>query len=210
MKFIIGEKVGMTQIFDEEGKVIPTTVVKSYPLTIIEIKTKEHSGYDAIQVGYVEIKPTKLNRPERSYFEKKKLSCFKYLKEFPVENIDNLKVGDNVYCDVFKKGEYIDVIGESKGKGFSGVMKRHNFSGGPASHGSMIYRKTMSIGSTDAARVVKGKKMPGQYGAERVTIQNLKIVKIDKENNLVMIGGAVPGPNKGKVVIRKAVKKRRE
>lgn len=209
MKCIIGEKVGMTQIFDEEGKVIPVTVVKSHLLTITEIKTKKHSGYDAIQVGYKEVKPTKLNRPERGYFEKKKLSCFKYLKEFPVENIDNLKVGDVIRCDVFKKGEYIDVIGTSKGKGFSGVMKRHHFSGGPASHGSMIYRKTMSIGSTDAARVVKGKKMPGQYGAGRVTIQNLEIVKIDKENNLVMIGGAVPGPNKGDIVIRKAVKKGR-
>lgn len=209
MKYIIGEKVGMTQIFDEEGKVIPITVLKSYPLTIIEIKTKEKVGYDALQVGYKEVKPTKLNRPQRGYFEKKKLSCFKYLKEFQVENIDNLKVGDVISCDIFKKGEYVDVIGTSKGKGFSGVIKRHHFSGGPASHGSMIYRRPMSIGSTDAARVVKGKKMPGQYGAERVTIQNLKIVKIDKENNLVMIGGAIPGPNKGRVMIISAVKKGR-
>lgn len=207
MKYIVGRKVGMTQIFDEKGKVIPVTIVKTYPCTVVDIRTKEKNGYCALQVGFESVDPKKITKPKRGYFEKKNISPFKFLKEFRVQDVTNYKVGDVIRCDIFKVGEYVDAIGTSKGKGFQGVVRRHGFSGGPASHGSMVYRRPMSIGATDPARVMKGKRMPGHMGMKKVTVQNLRVVKIDKENELVILSGAVPGPQGGIVTIRSAIKK---
>ncbi len=196
---LIGKKLGMTQVF-EDGKAVPVTVLEIEPGVITQIKTKEKDGYNAIQVGFIDVKEKRLNKPLLGKFKKAKVSPKRVLQEFRIDDVGSYKVSDEINLDIFKEGEIVDVVGKSKGRGFTGVMKRHNFSGGPDSHGSMFNRRPGSIGNCEfPGRVVKGRKMPGHYGNERVTIKNLKILKIDKENNIIAIKGAVPGP-KGEYV----------
>lgn len=206
MKGLLGRKLGMTQIFTEKGEVVPVTIIEAGPCTITDIRNREKNGYNAIQIGWQEVKESRVNKPNLGIFKKNNISPKKYLKEFRVEKLDKFKIGDEIKVDVFKKDEYVDITGITKGRGFTGVMKRWNFKGGPASHGSMIHRKPMSIGDTNAARVVKGKKMPGHYGNERVTVGSLKIIKVIPEKNLILVKGAVPGANEGVVIIKESKK----
>lgn len=193
-KVILGRKLAMTQIFDE-NVIIPITIVEAGPCVIVERKVKKKNGYNAIQLGFLEVKKNRLSKPELGHFKKNKVDPKKYLREIRVENIDSLKTRDEIRVDVFKEGDLVDVVGVSKGKGFAGVVKRYGFKGGPASHGAGGFRRRPgSIGaSADPSRVFKGKKMPGRMGAEKKTIRNLKIVKIDKKENLLLIRGSVPG-----------------
>ncbi|AZR74718.1 50S ribosomal protein L3 [Anoxybacter fermentans] len=204
-KGILGRKIGMTQIFTEEGEVIPVTVVEAGPCVVVQKKTKEVDGYDAYQIGFGEIKPKHVNKPLKGHFEKAGVEPKKYLREVKFDQEYN--VGDVIKVDIFKEGEKVDVIGTSKGKGFAGTIKRWNFHRGPMSHGSKFHRAPGSLGaSTFPARVFKGKKMAGRMGGKRVTIQNLEIVRVDPERNLLLIKGSIPGPKKGLVIIREAVK----
>jgi large subunit ribosomal protein L3 len=204
MRGLLGKKIGMTQIFDEKGHPVAVTILEAGPCIITDIKTKEKNGYNAIQIGWEDVKETKLTKPILGIFKKNNLPPKKYLKEFRVENLDNYKIGAEIKVDIFKKDEYVDVTGITKGRGFTGVVKRWGFAGGPKTHGSMIHRKPMSIGDTNPARVIKGKKMPGHYGNEKVTVKNLKIMKIIPEKNLLLVKGAVPGANKGLVIIKES------
>ena len=179
MKAIIGKKVGMTQIFDENGYVIPVTVIEAGPCTVAQVKSVETDGYNAVQLGFGEVKDKHINKPEKGHFAKSKLSAKKHLREFRVEEAD-VKVGDEVRADVFAAGDKIDVQGTTKGKGFQGVIKRHGQSRGPMGHGSMYHRRPGSMGSTSTpGRVFKGKKLPGHMGVQTVTIQNLDVVRVD-------------------------------
>ncbi len=207
-KAIIGKKIGMTQIFDENGKVIPVTVIEAGPCVISQKKTLEIDGYDAIQIGFGDLRPKLVNKPLKGHFDKSDAAPKRVLKECRLEDIGTYKVGDIIKTDVFENGEKVDVIGTSKGKGYAGVIKRWNFRRLKETHGSgPVVRKGGSIGAcSDPSRVFKGKKMSGHLGAEKVTVQNLKVAKIDAENNLIAIKGAVPGPNGGTVLIRDSVK----
>ncbi|WDV45423.1 50S ribosomal protein L3 [Clostridiaceae bacterium M8S5] len=207
MKGIIGKKVGMTQIFGEHGVVIPVTVVEAGPMTVYQKKTEEVDGYTAIQVGFADIKEKKVNKPLKGHFDKVSKEYKKYLREFRVNNIDDYEVGQVLKADIFAAGDKIDVVGTSKGKGTQGPIKRHNQSRGPETHGSKYHRAPGSLGaSAHPARVFKGMKNAGRMGHERVTVQNLEVVKVDVENNLLMIKGAVPGPKGGLVVVKETVK----
>jgi len=203
-KAILGRKVAMTQIFDE-NVLIPITIVEAGPCIIVEKKVKEKNGYNAIQLGFLEVKENRVNKPESGHFRKSEVRPQKYLREIRVKDIGNLKTRDEIRVDVFKKGDLVDVIGISKGKGFAGVVKRYGFKGGPASHGAGGWRRRPgSIGaSADPSRVFKGKKMPGKMGAERRTVRNLEIVKVDKKENLLLIKGSLPG-NKGSLLTIKS------
>ncbi len=205
MKFILGKKIGMTQIFDKEEKALSVTVIEAGPCFVTQIKNKEKNGYNSVQVGFEKLKDKKTKKPQKG-------KAFRFLKEFPVQDplcseasgSDSVgyNVGDKVAVDLFSEGDKVRVSGISKGRGFQGVVKRHGFKGGPGSHGAKhTARKPGSIGSSFPERVLKGKKMAGHMGAERVSIKNLKIVVIDKENNLLVVSGAVPGPNGGLVEI---------
>lgn len=207
-KAIIGKKVGMTQIFDENGKVIPVTVVEAGPCVISQKKTVETDGYNAVQIGFGDIRPKLVNKPMKGHFDKSDVAPKKVLKECRFDDISAYNVGDIIKADIFENGEKVDVIGTSKGKGYAGVIKRWNFRRLKETHGTgPTVRKGGSIGAcSDPSRVFKGKKMAGHLGAERVTVQNLKIAKVDSENNLIAIKGAVPGPNGGIVLIRDSVK----
>lgn len=206
---IIGKKLKMTQIFNEDGEVIPVTLVEYKEGYVVDLKTKERDGYTAIKVGFEEVDEKKLNKPQIGYLKKRNLPPLKILKEFRVDNgeISNYKIGDRITVDIFKEGDYVDVTGRSIGKGFQGVVKRHGFHGGPATHGSMSHRAPGSIGPTAPQRFIKGRRMAGHMGNEKVTIQNLQIVKILKDENLIMIKGAVPGATNSYLIIKKAVKK---
>ena len=206
-KGIIGKKVGMTQIFDEVGNVIPVTVIETTPNTVVQIKTIEKDGYNAIQLGYGEVKDKHINKPKKGHFSKANLTPKKHLREFRVENIENYKVGDEVKADIFQAGEKIDVQGITKGKGFQGVIKRHGQHRGPMGHGSMYHRRPGSMGSTSTpGRVFKGKKLPGHMGKNTVTIQNLDVVKVDMDKNVILIKGSVPGAKGAILKIKSAVK----
>lgn len=206
MHAILGKKIGMTQVFDEEGSAIPVTVVEAGPCPVVQRKTAEKDGYTAVQIGFGDIREKLVNRPKQGHFKKHGSGNLRYLKEFRVE--DPTSVPDTVKVDIFEAGQKVDVSGVSKGKGYTGVMKRHGFGGGGASHGvSKIHRMPNSIGSVDAARVFKGRKMPGQHGSRKVTTLGLKVVKVDAEKNLILIKGAVPGANGGLITIRHSVKK---
>ena len=193
-KVILGRKLAMTQIFDE-NVLIPITIVEAGPCIIVERKVKEKNGYNAIQLGFLEAKESRVNKPESGHFRKSEVRPQKYLREIRVKDIGNLKIRDEIRVDVFKEGDLVDVVGISKGKGFAGVVKRYGFKGGPASHGAGGWRRRPgSIGaSADPSRVFKGKKMPGKMGAEKKTVRNLKIVKVDKKENLLLIRGSLPG-----------------
>lgn len=208
MKAILGRKVGMTQISDPEGRVIPATVIEAGPCVITQLKQKERDGYNAIQIGWKELKESRLTKPLKGHFAKAEVTPRKFLREIRQDSLEGYKLGREIKADIFKAGDSVDVTGISKGKGFSGVIKRWHFKGGPASHGSMIHRKPMSIGATDAARVFKGQKMPGHLGDKRVTVQNLKVVKVRPEDNLLLIQGAVPGVKNKLLLIKEAVKSR--
>ena len=206
-KGLIGRKIGMTQLFDENGKVIPVTVVEAGPCTVVQKKTIENDGYAAVQVGFGDVKVTKVNKPMAGHFKKADVAPKKVLKEFRLENIADVNVGDILKADVFAAGDKVDVVGTSKGKGTAGVIKRWNFSRLKETHGTgPVHRHGGSLGVIDPARIFKGKKMAGHLGTEKVTVQNLDVVKVDVENNLIAIKGAIPGPKNGIVVIADAVK----
>ncbi len=207
-KGIIGKKVGMTQIFDAKGNVVPVTVVEAGPCVVVQKKTVENDGYAAVQMGYGDINADKLNKPLKGHFSKSDVAPKRTLREFRFADCDAVNVGDIIKVDTFAVGDHVDVVGTSKGKGYAGVIKRWNFHRLKETHGSgPVARHSGSQGVIDPARVFKGMKGAGHLGAERVTVQNLEIVKIDVENNLIAIKGAIPGPRKGLVVISDTVKK---
>ena len=205
---ILGKKLGMTQVFVADGRRIPVTVVEAGPCTVVQKKTESTDGYNALQVGFEAKKSHRVNKPLMGHFKKADQGAFAALRELAADNVDEYQVGDQVTCaSVFKAGDIVDVTGTSKGKGFQGVIKRWGFSGGRATHGSKFHRAPGSIGmSASPARVHRGKKMPGQMGSARVTQQNLEIVEVRADQNLILVKGAIPGPNQGLVLIRKCVK----
>ena len=207
-KGLIGRKVGMTQIFDEKGMVIPVTVIEAGPCTVVQIKNKENDGYNAVQLGFGDVKEKHVNKPMKGHFNKAKLAPKKHLREFRMENIDEFKVGNELKADVFSANDMVDIQGVTKGKGFQGVIKRHGQHRGPMGHGSMYHRRPGSMGAcATPSRVFKGKKLPGHMGVETVTIQNLKVVSVDLDKNVILVKGSVPG-NKGAILkIKNAVKK---
>ena len=206
-KGLIGKKLGMTQIFDEQGKVIPVTVIEAGPCVVAQVKTVESDGYNAIQLGFEDVKESKVNKPEKGHFTKSKLPLKKHLREFRLDSIENINVGDELKADTFSAGDQLDIQGTSKGKGFQGVIKRHGQSRGPMGHGSMYHRRPGSMGPTSTpGRVFKGKKLPGHMGGETSTILNLDVVKIDTDKNVILIKGSIPGAKNSIVKIRKTVK----
>lgn len=208
-KGLFGTKVGMTQIFDEAGRVVPVTVVQVGPCRVVQKKTAETDGYEAVQVGIGTQKAERLSKPLRGHYAKAKVEPHRFLREIRIEDsevMQGLEVGQELKADLFQAGEYVDVTGYSKGKGFAGVIKRWNFNRGPMSHGSMYHRRTGSLGATDPQRVFKGRKLPGRMGGERRTVQGLQVVKVDAERNLLLIRGSVPGPNGALLEIRETVK----
>jgi len=206
-KEILGKKLGMTQIFASDGRRIAVTVVEAGPCVIVQKKTVDTDGYNALQVGFGSKSAARVNKPLMGHFKKIGQGAFSHLKELRFDNVDDFKPGDQITCDIFTPGEIVDVSGISKGKGFQGVIKRWNFAGGRSTHGSMFHRAPGSIGASAwPSRVFKGKKMAGQMGNKRVTTQNLQIVEIRPEQNLLLIKGAIPGPKNSVVAIRKGVK----
>lgn len=206
-KAILGKKIGMTQIFDENGKVVPVTVVEATPCVVVQKKTIQKDGYDAIQVGFGEVREKLVNKPKKGHYAKAGVSLKRKLKEFRLEDCSTYEVGQEIKVDVFVAGEKIDVSGVSKGKGFQGVIKRWNANRGPMTHGSKFHRAVGSMGaSSDPSKTFKNKHMPGHMGARNTTVLSLEVVKVIAEKNLILIKGGIPGPNKGKVVIRNAVK----
>jgi len=204
---ILGKKIGMTQVFGEDGRLIPVTVIQAGPCQVIRSKTKAIDGYDAVQLGFEERKPKLVNKPELGQFTKRGLKPFHFLKEVRVEDGTQFQVGQEFKADILKDLVWVDVVGTSKGKGFAGVFKRHNSHGGPNTHGSMFHRIPGSMGaSSQPSRTLKNRKLPGHMGDVRVTIQKLKLVAVDVENNLVLIRGAVPGGKRGIVMITKSKK----
>ena len=206
-KGIIGKKLGMTQIFDEKGLVIPVTVIEAGPCVVAQVKTSETDGYNAIQLGFGEIKAKHINKPEMGHFAKSKLDPKKHLREFRLDDISTFKVGDEVKANIFEAGEKVDIQGTSKGKGFQGVIKRHGQHRGPMGHGSMYHRRPGSMGATSTpGRVFKGKKLPGHMGHVTVTIQNLDVVSVDMDKNVILVKGSVPGAKGAILKIKSAIK----
>lgn len=202
-KGILGKKIGMTQIFNEEGQAIPVTVIEAKPNVVIQKKTEETDGYNAIQIGFEDIKESKVNKPLRGHLKKAGVEPKRHLKEIRTNNIENYEVGQEIKVDIFKEGEKVDIVGTSKGKGFAGTVKRWNFSRGPMTHGSRYHRGPGSLGAgTDPARVFKGKKLPGRMGGEKVTVRNLEVVRVDPEKNVILVKGSVPGPRKGLLFLK--------
>ncbi len=208
-KAIIGKKVGMSQIFDAEGKVIPVTVIEAGPCVVTQVKTVEKEGYNAIQLGFEDIIERKLNKPQLGHLKKAGEALKKYLKEFRLSDCSVYSVGDVLKADVFAEGDYVDVTGTSKGKGYAGVIKRWNAGRSPMSHGAgPMHRHQGSMGAcSDPSKIMKGKMMPGHLGAEQVTVQNLDVVKVDPELNMIAVRGAIPGPKGGIVILKDTVKK---
>ena len=206
-KAILGKKLGMTQIFDENGKVIPVTVIEAGPCVVVQKKTTENDGYEAIQVGFGDIREKLLTKADKGHFAKAGVAIKRYVREFRLEDAASYEVGQEIKADVFAAGEKVDVSGVSKGKGFQGTIKRWNAHRGPETHGSKFHRAVGSMGgSSDPSRTFKNKKLPGHMGNVNTTVLNLKVAKVIAEKNLILIRGGVPGPNKGLVVIRNAVK----
>ena len=206
-KAILGKKLGMTQIFAEDGALIPVTVVEAGPCSVIQKKTLENDGYVAVQLGFVDKKEKKANKAEKGHFAKANVNVKRYLKEFKLDNAEELNLGDEIKVDICEAGEVPDVTGTSKGHGFAGTVKRWGTHRGPMSHGSHYHRAPGSLGACSSpSRVYKGKKLPGHFGVEKVTVQNLSLVKVDTERNLLLIKGAVPGPKGGLLTVKSAVK----
>ncbi|RZT02755.1 50S ribosomal protein L3 [Cuneatibacter caecimuris] len=207
-KAILATKVGMTQIFDENGALIPVTVLQAGPCVVTQVKTVENDGYSAVQVGFMDKRAKLVSKPVKGHFDKAGVSYKRYVREFRLENAEEYSVKDEIKADIFTAGDKIDATAVSKGKGFQGAIKRHGQSRGPMAHGSKFHRHQGSNGSaTTPGRVFKGKGMPGQMGGVKVTIQNLEVVKVDAENNLLLVKGCVPGPKKSMVTIKETVKK---
>ncbi|TCT14066.1 large subunit ribosomal protein L3 [Natranaerovirga pectinivora] len=206
-KAILARKIGMTQIFDEEGILTAVTVLEAGPCEVVQVKTVENDGYSSIQVGFDDKKEKLINKPIKGHFDKAGVSYKRFVKEFRFDNAAEYEVGNVIKADVFAAGDKIDATGTSKGKGFQGAIKRHGLSRGPMSHGSKYHRHAGSMGSSSfPSKVFKGKKLPGHMGAQKVTVQNLEIVRIDAEKNLILVKGAVPGPKKSIVTLKESVK----
>lgn len=206
-KAIIGKKIGMTQLFLEDGRLIPVTVIEAGPCTVVQKKETEKDGYSAVQVGFCDVDAKKLNKPMKGHFDKGGVAYKKVLKEFRLDNAAEMNVGDELKADVFAAGDRVDVSGISKGHGFSGTIKRWGTHRGPMSHGSGYHRGVGSLGACSyPGRVMKGKKLPGHFGVDKVTVQNLDVVKVDAEKNLILVKGAVPGPKGGIITIKNTVK----
>ena len=205
-KAIMGIKIGMTQIFDENDKAVPVTIIEAGPCTVLQKKNSETDGYSAIQVGFYNLKEKQVNKPARGHFKKANVKPLRYIKEFRVKDIDAYEIGQELKADQFNPGDMVDVVGTSKGKGFAGAVKRHNFARGSMGHGSKYHRRPGSLAAKGPARVFKGRKLPGHMGRERVTVQGLKVVKVYPERNLILIKGSIPGPRKGLVIIKDSVK----
>lgn len=204
---ILGRKIGMTQIFDETGRITPVTLIEAGPCHVIQVKTKETDGYNAIQVGFNEQKPRLVKKPEAGHFKKAGVNVLKFIKEIRLADVSSYKIGQKIEADLFAKGDFVDVVGTSIGKGFQGGMKRWNWKGGPGGHGSMFHRAVGSIQSgARLGRVTKGHHLPGHLGVERITVQNLEIMKVDKENNLLVIKGAVPGHKNSYLMVKESKK----
>jgi large subunit ribosomal protein L3 len=207
-KFILGKKVGMTQIFAEDGTIIPVTVIEAGPCVVIQRKTVEKDGYTALKVAYADANTKKMNKPEKGVFEKVNIAPKKYIREFKSSTVDSFEVGQEInVSQMFQAGDSVDVSGVSKGKGFQGNIKRHGQSGGKETHGSMYHRRVGSMGAnTNPARVFKGKKLPGHMGMEKITVQNLNIVQVDGERNLLLVKGSIPGQKGTLVTVKNTVK----
>lgn len=205
-KGILGRKIGMTQIFAENGELIPVTVIEAAPNVVLQKKTIETDGYEAVQLGFEDKREKLANKPEKGHFAKANSAPKRFIREFNGVNVDEYEVGQEVKVDIFAEGDLVDVSGVSKGKGFQGVIKRHGQSRGPMTHGSRFHRRPGSMGAVDAARVFKQKLLPGRMGGERITIQNLPIVKVDADRNLILVKGNVPGPKKAMLEIKTGIK----
>lgn len=205
-KGILGRKVGMTQIFAESGEAIPVTVVEAEPNIVLQTKTVENDGYEAVQLGFADKKESRATQPEKGHADKAQTKPKRFIKEISGLNVGDYEVGHEVKVDTFAEGEVVDVIGTSKGKGFQGSIKRHNQHRGPMTHGSHYHRSPGALGSIDPMRVYKGRKLPGRMGGERVTVQNVSIAKVDPERNLLLIRGNVPGAKKSHIIVRSAKK----
>ena len=207
-KGLIAKKIGMTQIFDENGAVIPVTVLEAGPCTVVQIKNEETDGYKAVQLGFGDVKDKKVIKPIKGHFNKAKLAPKKHLREFRLDNIEGFKVGNEIKADIFQAEDIVDIQGVSKGKGFQGVIKRHGQQRGPMGHGSMYHRRPGSMGAcATPGRVFKGKKLPGHMGHVTVTIQNLRVVRVDLDKNVILVKGSVPGPKGAILKVKNAVKK---
>jgi large subunit ribosomal protein L3 len=207
MKGLIGRKVGMTQVFNEDGLVIPVTVIEVEPNVVTQVKTEEKDGYNAVQIGYGTAKEKSINKPLKGHYDKAGVTPKRKIREFRLDNVADVSVGQEIKADLFQTGSKVDITGISKGKGFQGVIKRHGQSRGPMAHGSRYHRRPGSMGaSSSPSRVFKGKKLPGHMGAVKVTIQNLEVVRIDKDKNILLVKGAVPGPKKGLLIVRETLK----
>ena len=206
-KAILATKVGMTQVFTEDGALIPVTVLQAGPCVVTQVKTVENDGYAAVQVGFADIREKLVNKPVKGQFDKAGVSYKRYIREFRFENAEDYKVADEIKADIFAAGDKVDATAISKGKGFQGAIKRHGQHRGPMAHGSKFHRHAGSNGAaSDPSKVFKGKKMPGQMGNKKITIQNLEVVRVDAENNILLVKGAVPGPKKCLVTIKETVK----
>ena len=199
---ILGRKIGMTQVFDDRGETVPVSVIEAGPCIVTQLKSVESDGYVAVQVGFGEIRPRLVNKPETGHFNKAGLQPLRHLRELRTEDAGSYKLGDAITCEIFKVGQRVKVTGTSKGKGFQGVVKRFHFHGGDMTHGSMIHRKPQSSGATDAARTFKGTRKPGQMGNKQVTVRGLRIVRVVPEQNLLLVEGAVPGSDGGLLTIQ--------
>lgn len=209
-KGLLGKKIGMTQIFSPEGRAIPVTVIEAGPCVVVQKKTAEVDGYEAVQLGFGEKRERLFVKPIKGHFAKAGLKPLRVLREFAVGEGEAYEVGQVLKADIFKEGEYVDVVGTSKGKGFAGVIKRHNFTRAAISHGSMYHRRPGSLNATDPARVFKGRRLPGRMGGNRVTIQGLEIVKVDAERNVLLVKGSVPGNSGATLMIKKTVKRAKQ
>jgi large subunit ribosomal protein L3 len=205
-KGILGKKVGMTQIFAEDGKVIPVTVVQAGPCLVLQKKTEASDGYNAIQVGFDEIREKLSTKPELGHFKKAGVKALRYVREFRTAQVDSYEVGQEIKADLFTAGDKVDVVGTSKGKGFAGMHKRHGGRRGPMGHGSKYHHRTGSMGAKGPARVFKGRELPGRLGGERVTVQNLEVVRVDTDKNIILVKGCVPGAKKSLLIIKQSVK----
>jgi large subunit ribosomal protein L3 len=206
-KGILGKKIGMTQVFNSKGQAIPVTVVEAGPCIVVQKKATATDGYDAIQLGFSEQKERLVNKPMQGHFRKSGIGKnFKFVKEIKLDSGENYDLGQEIKADVFNEGEYVDVTGTSKGKGFAGVIKRWNFNRASMTHGSMYHRRTGSLGATDPARVFKGRRLPGRMGGIQTTIQRLEVIKVDSSRNILLIKGAVPGANGSYLIVKKTIK----
>jgi large subunit ribosomal protein L3 len=205
-KGILGKKIGMTQIFTPEGRVVPITVIEAGPCPVVQKKTVACDGYNAIQLGFLVLRESLCNKPRKGHFQKASLKPMRYIREFRTSDVESFEIGQEVKVDLFTVGDKIDVVGTSRGKGFTGMIKRHNANRGPMAHGSKYHHRSGSLGAKGPARVYKGRKLPGRMGGKRVTIQNLEVVRVDVDKNLILIKGAVPGANKALLILKPSVK----